>query len=307
MRPTIKLIPIRVWDFPTRRELASFQTFSGQFELDSFNRHHAVAVSPNGQILAAGGPNKEIVLWDLHSRQKLATLIGHTDTIRHLDFSPDSLMLASTSRDGTIRLWDAQTNSFRKLAMLPQGREALRCAFSPMGRTLATSGGGRYVRLWDVSSFEPKGTTWQFRDFIGQLVFSSDGKYLAGVSSGDQEQLRVWDVAEHREIAKTNLEQSTWASASFSGEGNILATCNEHQRVLLVSVPSLQVITLWDLAKPGLPILLTGHTRDEVLDIAFSKDGKQIASAGGDGLVGLWDAPTFEEIASHTGVKKTIK
>ena len=65
-----------------------------------------MAFSPDGRVLASASTDKTVHLWDVASRQPLATLTGHKDAVVSVAFSPDGRILASASRDKTVRLWD---------------------------------------------------------------------------------------------------------------------------------------------------------------------------------------------------------
>src|SRR5438128_7237765 len=98
---------VRLWDFNTRAELPSFETFAASLDPTPLDVNHTVAFSPDGRRLAAGGPNREIRIWDLATREQLATLTGHSYRINSIAFSPDGKLLASSGwYDGTVRLWD---------------------------------------------------------------------------------------------------------------------------------------------------------------------------------------------------------
>ena len=69
----------------------------------------SVAFSPNGMLLASGSDNGTMKLWDVATRESIATLKGHTEYVRSVAFSPDGTLLASGSDDGTVKLWDVVT------------------------------------------------------------------------------------------------------------------------------------------------------------------------------------------------------
>ncbi|RCJ30319.1 hypothetical protein A6769_33815 [Nostoc punctiforme NIES-2108] len=70
---------------------------------------YALAISPDGRLLASGSYDKKIKIWDLPSNTLLYTLEGHGNAVVSLAISPDSKLLASGSWDNRIKLWNLET------------------------------------------------------------------------------------------------------------------------------------------------------------------------------------------------------
>src|SRR5690348_7647581 len=113
-------------------------------------RVFAVAFAPGGRVLASGGADKQIILWDVKSGKESRRLAGHTGTVFGLAFAPDGKTLASGSQDGTVGIWDVATG--KEKARLQHGSWVYSVAYSPDGRTLASAGSGGKVKLWDVAA-----------------------------------------------------------------------------------------------------------------------------------------------------------
>ena len=109
--------------------------------------------------------------------QPLLLDVGHTAQVTSLGLSPDGTELASSSKDGTVRLFDANTGHLR--AEIRVGGEVFDVVFSPDGARLATGSTYNLVKLWDARSTDHLETFQDGRMWVTSVAFSPDGRFLA--------------------------------------------------------------------------------------------------------------------------------
>jgi len=113
----------------------------------------AVAFSPNGDFLAAGGDNGIVRIWNFRRIDVSPTLLrGHQGRIYAVTFGPNGRMLASAGVDKTIQLWNL--SHLDAAPRVLQGHQApvLSVAFSPDGQTLASGSQDGTIRIWTIST-----------------------------------------------------------------------------------------------------------------------------------------------------------
>jgi WD40 repeat protein len=270
---------VRLWDIATGRTRATLSGHTGNVR--------AVAFSPDGRTLATGSVDRTVRLWDAATGRYQRTLPGHTHSVHSVAFSPDGRTLATGSLDRTgilgraVRLWDAATGRFQRI--LPGHTHGVRAvAFSPDGRTLATGGEDGSVRLWDMAFGQSRAyLSERLKGKDAEIMpFSPDGRILATASSSGSG-VDLWDTANGRLRASLGRVRDT-DSMVFSSNGRTLATASS----------SGSGVTLWDTATGRLHASLDEDVAPAGDVLAFSPDGRTLATGSFNTGVQLWDTST---------------
>jgi WD40 repeat protein len=262
----------------------------------------SAAFSPDGKYLAAAKRN-EVCLWEAASGKRLDGPSG--EGAAGLAFARDGKVLACAGN--SLALVDIRTGKSRSLRTAYRGNAASTVAFSPDGKMLAT-GSGEFgedfrVRLWDVTTDkelhpelqEPGGRAGgSFK-----IAVPADGKTVVTMGShwNSESPIKTWDAVTGRLLREMEGPNNT--SMAISPDGKILASCTRDLKyyqwwILLRDLSTGEVIRKWSLdrAEPRL--------------LAFSPDGRVLASAGWQNALILWDATTGKELRRLRGEKPVL-
>ena len=240
----------------------------------------ALRFSPTGEYVVSGGRGEELYIWDVACWQKQHTLIGHTSSIQSIAFHPDGKRFVTSSRDGTALLWNVETGEQISPLPLPDTLE---------DTSLYRGEPEEIERVSDGGNLQ-----WKKYQHMQSIVFSPCGNWIAGgigtwIADGLNNEIRLWDT-ETLETRMIFLQPKgcirPWA-LTFSPCGKYLVS-GAWWKWGLDKAP----IHLWEMSTGELRHTFWGHASD-VQDLAFSLDGKYLASGSFDGTTLLWDVKSI--------------
>lgn len=337
--PTGKQIAMTSWDgvvkiadVATKTEVRTLKP-SGPFQ-----SLKGLAWSPDGAWIAAGGNNNKIHLWDAKSGDEVRVLAGHTSHVMSLAFSPDSTRIVSGGWDNTVKVWRVDAEGAKgSLRTLTQHTDRVwTVAWSPDGTRFASASSDGTVILYDAIRMQRLETIHAHSREARGIAFSPSGHLLA--STGGDQTVKLWDITRHQQIRRLNVENARGRRLAVSPDGKTFVVAarmpsermqmgylrlffdvstKKPSRILeerwegyysaafhpngeVLAADESNKIALWNIESGKKTQTLEGHAKD-ILHLAYSLDGKFLASASEDGTARLWDVATGTTVAVFSG------
>jgi WD40 repeat protein len=268
---------LRLWDATTGKELGTLSGFS--------NSLYALAFSPDGKCLATGGTDL-VQVWAVEAHRELARF--NFPGSQFLAFGPDGTTLAAGG-SRQVKRWDLTSGkelvSFQHRIAI-YGRLGL--AFSPDLTTLAARD-YQEIDLWELATGKHGATLSEHRGEVGCLAYSADGKTLIATSTRYydryykwQGDVKLWDVATHRERARFEERIGRVTAVALSPDGKTLALLDSpaidfEAYVKLVDIPTSRQRAL------------SAAPRTSYFSLQFTDDGKLFVIGKSSDSLKLWE------------------
>jgi WD40 repeat protein/serine/threonine protein kinase len=263
----------QVWDASSGLKIGAPMQHNGEV--------NSVAFSPDGTRVLTASSDHTARIWDAATGRQLLPPLRHLAHVYLAAFLPDGRSVLTRSIDRTVRIWDLATAVPDGPRLLHTG-PAYDVAFSPEGRTVATTGNDSKVRIWEAATGTPVGPALDHPTPYTGGWFSPDGRALLTTGRETTTGLSyawIWDLVAHKVTAKLSGAQAPGLPTTQSRRS--VAWSADGRHIAIASSPGSSregdQVQIWD-ARTGKPTIAAISYRDNVQDLAFSPDGRLLAT-----------------------------
>lgn len=258
----------------------------------------AVAISPDGALVAAGGDTHGLHIWNARTGESEAKIPAHRDWVRAASFSADGASLATVGNDHTLRVWES-TGGSTPLHVHKCDGPLQAVAFHPLANQLATVGFGEHMRLFDLEVGQEVTRRGCACEDIRSVAISPDGRWAA--AAGRNGMVRIWDLAASGGHVDLPSDGRRIRALAFSPSSGMLAAAGDGPAVRLWRSDDWQANT-----DPTPQELLIRPGKAYAL--AFLSD-EQLAIGGTQNRITVWNtdaASPIADLVGHTGTVATL-
>ncbi len=249
--------------------------------------------SPDGKALVVAADNGKVRFWDISSPARLDSLPVQPEPISSISLSSDGELLAVASRNHEPRFWNLRSSVIHRERLKDVPADVVCLSFALIGRKLAAARADGSVLLIEPSNPKQSLNLAGPGPSIGGLVFSRDGRLLAG---GSVNLVRIWDTTTGQELRSLPIAHHDPGHQRMAVSSDV--RCFAFQ--------SANEVKCWDVSQNKLIDLRTGHSH-HVRCLSFTPDGQILATGSDDMHIKLWETRTFRELATLRGHRNDVK
>jgi len=274
---------IKIWNRNTGDLVKEYRQSTGVAYMD---------LSADGLFAVTGSYDAKVRLIQLSDGKLIREFAGHDGTAWCVAFSPDGKKIASGGNDGLVNIWDTESG---KLLQQLKGHKRIvwSVKFSPDGQTVASASFDFTVKLWNVADGRLLWDNHEHKETVVDLAFSHDGTMLATTS--DDKTIKVWKLAD-KSLLRTMKVPEHVQAVEFSPDDKLLMTGGRDKPMIGELLQNFLgdseynkgvSARLWEVNTGKLLQTFTTHAND-VMDVAYSHDGKWVATASADKTAEIW-------------------
>jgi WD40 repeat protein len=254
-----------------------------------------VTFSPDQTILASGGMDGQIRLWQVADGKQIYAWPAHDDWIRHISFSPDGQLIASCSNDRSVKIWKILD------------WENIHCLYNLQGHTdwvwsarfiaikgilfLISVSQDRTARVWNINFGKFIFAFHQPDELVWSVAFSNDGRTIASSSIA---YVKLWNIWTKKCLKIFTENADRVRALAFHPNGKILVGSDDFQ------------IKIWDLKSGECIDSFSVAPNSAIWSLTFSPDGQQLISAGTD-KIQIWDTASWQPIITLSEPQSRIR